>query len=321
MPSRVTRTNARGQHPQHSFKTAPLLQLRVLYVEFLQALFGSAPPGCYRWDENDDLSEIHISDSGTLNPEMVGVRPAITMTRGALQFHSLGFDDMLRFDLRTGQKTKSVLVPGVMSINCCSRNDVESEHLAWVVAEHIWLLRETLMGYDKFYEVGRQPHISATTPAEGVVAGDGGNEWYCTTVASAFQFPRTSQFTPLNQEVVQGIGTSMRFAMRTRLGTGGPVLSTGTPGYPVGEEGQGPPAFAPGASDARGRTPSPGAPYDELPLMRHPLNPAVQVRVRSVQPHKPGLQPPSMGGRPVPIRSSGVEESSPTPTIRVRTKV
>jgi len=283
MPSKLASTNPMGAIPGSSFKYTPLQHLRWLYCRFIQGLFLAAPRGAYHWEPSEDMTEIWISDENTLDAEKIGMRPAITITRGPVQFVTLGFDDMLGYNFASGQKQKGVLVPGTVSVNCCSRNDLESENLAWIVAENLWMNRDMLMKYG-FFEVGRTPSIGAPSPAGSLVQNDNGKEWYATTVTCPFQFYRTGQLTPLGQEILSGI--------ETRLGTTwSPVGSTGYPydpsGTPYQVEGQRPAAFS-SASDANGGTPNPGAPPAPLPTVPHPLNPAQQVTVRVVRPFQHG---------------------------------
>jgi hypothetical protein len=292
----------------------------VLYNAFVTGLFAAAEKGNYHWQEGDD-SEIFITDEHPIKTTSIGARPAVSFTRGPIQFYSLGQDDMLSYKFDTGKKTKGVLIPGVMSINCCSRSDLESENIAWWIAEHIWLLREKLMGAGLFFEIGRQPQISAPSPAEGIVTGDGGEEWYCTTVSSPFQFPRMSQFSPLNKDVVNSIALQIQQKMLTMrsLAMGGPLASANGVDLPYNVQADPPPAFFPAATDARGRRPDPGGTLPAPPVYAaHPLDPARTVVVRSAHPFRPGLRPLSMGGRAIPIAEASVEESSSSPPIKTR---
>lgn len=318
MPSKPTIVSPRGEYPLSSFKDEPLMQLRVLYNAFVKGLFSAQPKGSYHWCDSPEETEIWITDEHPVKAEAIGARPSVSFTRSAVQFYSLGNDDMLDFKFETGRKTKSVLIPGAMSINCSSRSDLESERIAWVIAEHLWLLRERLMGLDLFFEIGRQGQVSPPTPAEGVVVMDAGDEWYCTTVTSPFQFPRTSQFTPLNRRIIQSVELQIRTQL-LRGGTGGPVASQNGVELGIGVSSNGPPAFFPAASDAHGRTPDPGGRLPPPPqYAAHPLDPARTVTVRAVHPFKPGLRPPSMGGRAIPIAQSPVEESTSTPPFRTK---
>lgn len=311
MPSRVTKTSAQQAHPLSSFHTTPLTQVRVLYNSFAKVLFRARPPGNLHWAE-DESTEIYITDEVPIGADIVGMRPCISFTRGPIQFYSLGIDDMMGHDLRTGKKTKSVLVPGTMSINCSSRNAIESENIAYWLAEHLWLLREQLMGLDGFFEIGRQQQVSSPSSAEGVISGDSGREWYCTTVTSPFQFPRTSQFTPLNRQIVSEISmqVSTRLQQLQCRGVGqGPAASPNAD-LPQNLQVSPGPSFFPEASDARGRTPDPGGLLPPTPsLAPHPLNPAVTVSVRTTHPYRAAVRPPSMGGRAVPIAEHDCVES------------
>jgi len=245
------------------------------------------------------MTEIFVSDENTLDAETINMRPAISITRGPIQFVTLGFDDMLGYNSATGQKKKGVLVPGTMSINCCSRSDLESENLAWIIAENLWMNRDMLMQYG-FFEVGRSPSISAPSPAGSLVQNDSGKEWYATSVTCPFQFYRTGQITPLGKAILDGID------MRLRTGAT-PVPQQGVPyGYAV--EGERPPPFST-ASDADGNSPNAGAEQAALPRVPNPMNPAQLVTVRHIRPGQQAVRGPSIYGRLLPITTPSVEES------------
>jgi len=324
VPSKVIETAQRGAFPDSSFKYTPFTHIRVLYASFVQGLFKAAPKGAYHWEPSLDDTDIIITDETPINVEAVGVRPAISFTRGQVNFYSLGLDDMMGYDFATGQKQKSVLVPGTMSINCCSKNDLESEQLAWVIAEHLWLLRELLMR-EGFFEIGRQPTISAPSPAGSIVSGDSAKEWFCTTVYSPFQFYRTSQFTPLGKVVVNNIQLSMRAALLPAVPSPSPnpLDGSGSTGHelPVQYQFQPPQPFAPNSSDVNGDSVIPGQNPPSLPVTTHPLNPAVKVVVRQVRPNRPGVVPPTRGGSAIPLSQPTVEESTAhvtdTSTVKV----
>lgn len=317
MPSRPTVTSPRGQGFD-TFRQSPLEHVRILYVAFVKGLFQAAPAGQYHWSAGAE-SEIYISDENPIQASVVGQRPAISFTRGPVQFYSLGIGDLDQYRFDLDREQKSVLLPGVMSINCCSRNDLESERLAWIVAEHLWLLRKKLIGSGKLFEVGRQATISSPSGAGALVAADGADEWYCTTVKSPFQLPRTSQVMPLNQNVLQSVELQLTTA-RTQLDNQGWPAS-GNADRPVGVVTTPPQSFAPAATDTWGRTPNPGG-DPETPGGRDydPLNPTAQIRIRSVNPYKPGLPKPSINGRTLPIAESSMTESSVNP-VRQRVKI
>lgn len=315
MPSKVTQTSP---GPDNSFKDSPLERVRTLFAGFVQGLFHAAPPGAYHWEPSADVTEIFIADEGPIQTESLGQRPGVSFTRGPVQFYSLGLDDMLSYNAETGTKQKSVLVPGTMAINCISRVSLESERLAWIIAEQLWANRELLMR-EGFFEIGRQPVIGAPTPAGTLVAGDMGDEYVATTVTCPYQFYRTTNITPLGKKIIGEMTLMMRARMRGVTTPSGPVDSSSVE-YPFSVEGCPPPPFSP-ASDARGNTPSAGEEAPRLPVVPHPLNPAQHVHVRAVRPNWPAVKPPSIGGRTIPLSEACMPNSFPHMTDPSKVKV
>jgi hypothetical protein len=314
MPSKVPTTNPVGAFPEDSFKYSPLEHARTLFVGFTQGLFAAAPEGAYHWDPDSNATEIYISNENPVQSANIGQRPAISFTRGPVQFYSLGLDDMLDYDARTGTKKKSVLVPGTMVINCSSRVPLECERIAWICAEMLWLHREMLMRAG-FFEIGRQPALGSPSPAGSIIVADAGEEWYTTPVTCPFQFYRTSQTSPLGKNILEEITMSIRLRLQAvneqslRIGGHcGPIEGPGA-NVPVGVQGYRPPAFAPQASDVYGGTPVAGNVAPVLLTAPHPLNPAQRVVVRASRPNCPAVRPAGMGGRSIPIQAPVVEES------------
>jgi hypothetical protein len=287
----------------------------VLFIRFVQGLFAAAPAGCYHWEDDEQKSEILIFNESRLDPEVLNKRPAITFSRGPVSFYSLGIDDLVGFEADRAKKTKGVLIPGTMTINCISRVQQEAEDLAWVVAEHLWLLRDLLMRAG-FFEIGRQPQIGSPSPAGSIITNDQGDEFTVVAVSIPFQFPRTSSFTPLGKEIVGSIEQNLTINPLRRLSrTEAGVPSGATAAHlrhevPLSIQVCAPPSFAPDATDVYNRSPDPtGTRQVFLPKQPHPLNPAVQVNVRTVRPGRPGVA--SVGsGAVVPISNPCVEESS-----------
>lgn len=307
MPSHINEARS-SAFDGSSFKETPLQQARVVVLSFMQGLFGYAPVGCFRWNAEDDRTEIIIRDENPIHVDKYGGRPCINVTRGEARFYHLGIDDLHDYDFSIERKKKGLLVPSVFSINVCSRVDVESENLAWVVAEHIWLLRELLIK-EGFFEIGRGISVSPPSPPGSVIHSDSSDEWVCCTVSVPWQFARLSQFTPLGRDVVQNICNQLRVntPLKRVESLGWPSTGRERP-YEVHEC---PPAsFAPNASDVRG-TPDPaGVKSNPLPKVPHPLNPAKQVVVRTVRPNRSGLRMSSAGRPPaLPIGTLCVEKS------------
>lgn len=315
MPSGVETTSPAVEFGGSSFKNTPLRQVRVLYARFLQGLFAAAPRGSYHWEPALEDTEIVITDENPINLDVVGQRPAISLTRGPIQFYSFCLDDLMGYNFRTGAKKKTVLIPGTMSINCCSRVDIECDQLAFIISDHLWLLRGHLLKQG-FFQIGQQLAIGAPSPAGSLVSGAGEDETYCTTVTSPFHFPRTGQVTPLGKQIIQSIEASLQIGGLRTYGEMGPVADTNAGAYghelPFNITTYRPEAFAPYASDASS-TPNPaGLPQNKPHLVPHPLNPARNVIIKVSKPHTPGLRPASIRGQTIPIAPPSVEESEST---------
>lgn len=288
-----------------SFKYTPLEALRNLFVGFLQGLFNAAPPRSYHWDEDPQSTEIVIQDEAPTQEEVMMKRPIITITRGPIQFYSFGMDDLQAYDAATARKTKSITVPGTMSINCCSRASLEAENLAWVVAEHVWLLRDLLIRAGMF-DTGRQITIGSPSPAGSIISDDSGNKWYAVVVSAPFQFIRTSAFTPLGHRIVQNIEMQFRHKASMHVPVGPPTI--GPDQLSVEKQPVSPLIPSP---DVHGGTATFSTPPTFLSKQRHPLDPSREVNVRVVRPYRPGLRSDNMAPRgPIPIPWPRVEESN-----------
>jgi hypothetical protein len=284
-----------------SFKYVPLQYLRETFVAFIQGLFAAAPPNSFHWTSDLEHTEIMILDENPINAEKIGARPAINIVRGPLRFAGVGLDDMADYQFDTGKKTKEVFITGTISVNCLSSNDLESEQIAWIVGEMVWLLRERLL-QEGLFETGREINLGSPSPAGSLVMNDQGSEWYATTLTIPYQFIRRSAFTPLGMAIMKSIDLHMSTRRQS-------VISKGTPdaGYNVTTV---MPDHFSSASDAGGKTPDPaGVNTSYLPKMPVPGNPSAGVVIQRPYNSRPGIRPASIGGGPIPIKIPCVEES------------
>ena len=305
MPSKAITTSQQGAFPD-SFKYAPLQHVRTLYCSFVQGLFWSAPVGAYHWDPDNEVSEIYITDENQVKPDSMGIRPAVSFTRGPVRFATIGMDDMLEYDPITGRKVKSVLVPGTMTVNCLSRVDLEAERLAWIIAEQLWANRELLMKKG-FFEIGRQPVIGSPSPAGSLISGDSGDELYVVPVQCPYHFYRTTAITPIGAPLLQGIDIALKTHGLKQQDGGAPATAGANLPYSV--IGRLPPPFAPCASDVYGGTPQPDGERTVFQVVPHPLNPSQMVEVRPFRPNAVRMKPQPIRARSIPLQPTHVEES------------
>lgn len=298
MPSRIRQTPGRGDYPEISLKYDTLVYLRSVFIAFTQGLYATAPEG-YKWTPDLETTQVIITDEAPINIDVIGKRPAISFTRGPIQSYNFSMGDMVDTDLETGAKTKAILVAGTMSINCCSRIDLESERLAWFIAEQMGIHRELLMKKG-FFDIGRNWVVGAPSPAGSIVSGDGGDEWYVTLVSMPFQIHRNSLSVPLGAEILNGFDVRLNSTLQVNANAKGPVSTDGA-NLPYEVK----------------NTTNDKPPY----IQPHPLNPNQNVVVKSAYPFRQGLRPPSINGRTIPIVTQVVEESGERVTTVQRVRI
>lgn len=188
----------------------PLLMLRKQILAFMQGLFEFSPVRCFHWTEDPETTEIYITDESPLGVDVVGKRPAISVVRGTVAWGQTSIDERQSEDMNTGARSHTDLLRGTVSINCCSRVDLESEYIAWVVANHMWLLRRIVMRGTPIHEFGRGIQVGSPSPAGAIVSGDVQGEWINTPVTIAFFLQVSGSVTPLVQDdVIRAIEVKM----------------------------------------------------------------------------------------------------------------
>ncbi len=282
-----------------NWKYTPLRQSRILLVRFVQGLFAAQPKNSYRWDPDDSLSDILISNEMSLEEEVMNKRPAITFTRGPITFSPIGIGDIDSYDFTTGKVTKDTLVPGTMIANVVSRFPLECEDVAWIVAESLWIFRSLLMRAG-FFDIGQRPNIGAPSPAGSIVAdSELADQYTVVAVSIPFVFPRRASISPLNTTVVSSIEQSLSMVTS-------PVNALGAPREEVNIHECPPEPFS-AASDAHGQTPDPAQiRQPALQRVQHPLDPSKTVTARRVYPQRAGA---NLRASLVPISDPCVKES------------
>jgi hypothetical protein len=214
---------------------------------------------------------------------------------------------MLAYNMASGAKKKTVLIPGTISINCCSRVPLEAEQLAWLVAEHLWMLRDVMRKWG-FYDVGRNLAIGSPSPAGSIVQNDGGDEWYVVTITSPFQIGRISQSTPLGQRIASSVEITLGGKLEGRRPEGIPYTDRPEMPYAIDKllPSDDVPAVGGSVDVQKGES---SIASHSVVKMAHPLNPNVQVTVRAARPGDPVFSPPCIYGRAIPITGRPVEES------------
>jgi len=192
--------------------TSPLILIQRTFVSFIRGLFAQIPAGGpYHWEEpsadraqDQEGSAIWIGTDTPIQPEIVGMRPAITISRGPAAFHGLGLGDRAFIDWRTGATSKMDMLPTTVSVNVLSRVPFEAEQLAWFVGRHIWNLRDELLrGNTYALYLGNRPAFSPPTPAGSLVGGpDTEHNWTCVNINFPVYLQHLEVAMPLNRPVL-----------------------------------------------------------------------------------------------------------------------
>ena len=187
---------------------SPFLQLTRTLVGFIQGLFAQCPPGSYHWapDSEEGGSEIFIGSDTPIDPEVIGARPAITVTRGPGAFQGVGIGDIAYSDIRTGAQVRMDILPVTASINVLSRIPIEADELAWFVTRHIWSLRDKIVRENSgIMYLGNRPSVSAVSPAGSLVGPDTEHNWVVVGVSLPAYLQYSATTMPLNTGTLAGI--------------------------------------------------------------------------------------------------------------------
>ena len=198
-------------YPIVSWEEQPLLMMRKQVLNFLQGLFEQQSVGSFQWHESLEESEIVITDESPIKLEVVGKRPALSVVRGTIAWGQTSIDERQEENMLTGQRKHTDLIRGTLSINCCSRVDLESEYLGWIVANHMWILRRLIMKGTPIHEFGRGQQVGSPSPAGAIVQGDTEGEWINTPVTVSFFLQTSSSVKPLSKDgsLIQNIQAKM----------------------------------------------------------------------------------------------------------------
>lgn len=180
-----------------SWAEDPLNYLVKAFAAFLQTVFEKAPVGHFHWSPQLENSEIIITEENPIALDTVGQRPAISIVLGAIEWNASSLDEFLGMEFASGKQKHTDLLPGMMSLNCCSRVGQEARFIAWQCARHLWALRRIFMQEPFIHEIGRRVRVGPVSPAGALVQGDTEGEWLAASVTCPFYLQWYEQITPI----------------------------------------------------------------------------------------------------------------------------
>lgn len=175
----------------------PLFHFTRLFVSFLQGLFKQFPNGDYKWSEDEQLSEIVITDQVPVPRDRIEQRPAIVTMRGPVQFGNMSLDQVRNVDARNGMKERTDLVACTMSLNCIAKQGLEAQRLGWLVMSSIRNFK-TLLQRGGLHKVGDEVSVGPESTPGTMVSPEPDPEMVMVTVQAPCFFQWTVQMTPLD---------------------------------------------------------------------------------------------------------------------------
>lgn len=191
----------------------PLFVATRTCIVFLQTLFSYAEKGHFHWSEDDELSDLVITDDAPIHVEVVEKRPAIVTVRSATAFAGIGLDQLEYLDIKTGAESHTDLISGNLTFNCMSRVKVQAEYLGWQVARHIWLFKHYLMKQG-FHKIGEQIQMLSPSPPKALIQGDTESEIVNVGIVVPFHFQWRDIIAEEDLTLMQAVETTMEVHMK-----------------------------------------------------------------------------------------------------------
>lgn len=191
----------------------PLFVATRTCIVFLQTLFSYAPKGQFHWSDDDEHSDLVITDDAPVHVEVVEKRPAIVTVRSASAFAGIGLDQLEYMDIKTGAESHTDLISGNLTFNCMSRVKVQAEYLGWQVARHIWIFKHYLMKQG-FHKIGEQIQMLSPSPPKALIQGDTESEIVNVAIVVPFHFQWRDIIAEEDLTLMQAVETTMQVHMK-----------------------------------------------------------------------------------------------------------
>lgn len=214
---------SQGIPQPQGFREDPLTHFSRVFVKFLQVTFHSFEKGAYRWEQDDRLSDIIISDQATIDKTVVEKRPAILVARGPAAFSNVAFDQAAgpllvkgrdgkttftpNEDPTEGSKRHTDLISSTMTYNCLSREGLEAQRIAWIAMYATRTLKRALLKVG-LHRVGEELQVGSETPPGSIVQPDS-NEIVMVPVQVPFYFQDTWTVAPLNKSLLNEVSIAL----------------------------------------------------------------------------------------------------------------
>lgn len=192
----------------------PYLYYTKVYLSYLQGLFRQFPSGSWKWSDNEEDTEIMITDQAPVPRDRIEQRPAIVTMRGPAQFAGMTLDQLRSVDRRTGAREHTDIVACTMTINCIAKGGLEAQRLGWIVQRHLGIANgKRLLQKYKIFKIADNIGLSGETPPGALVAPEPTPEMVNVCVSSPFFFQWTERVTPLDAPAFEAAEMYMQTAL------------------------------------------------------------------------------------------------------------
>jgi len=184
----------------------PLYYFTALFLSFIQGIFKQRPEGSYKYSEDENLTEIVITDQVSNTKETV---PRVITVRGPAQFMTMFTDDMTSMSMKTDERKRTALISIPMTINCIAKIGPEAQELAFFVSHNIWSHRILLQQFG-IHKIDRNFSLSPETPTEAIFAPSVVPEGVMVSIIVPFIIRWTVVTKPNNNPKVRELDIFMR---------------------------------------------------------------------------------------------------------------
>lgn len=168
-------------------------QPSLFHFEPLDATVDQADPEAYQSDEK--VTELIITDAGSVNTETIEKRPCIVVSRGPFAYGNTSMDQLLSINSSDGMQTHTDLLTGSFVIHCISREGLEAERLAVIVARAIRYFRLQLQKAG-FFNIGTIIQVGAESSPGQLLSGDSAEDFIDVPVSIPVYYQESWTNTP-----------------------------------------------------------------------------------------------------------------------------
>lgn len=166
----------------------------LFHFEPLDATKDLGEPENYQTSEVQ--TEIIITDAGSVNTESIEKRPVIVISRGPFAYGNTSMDRLQSIQTATDRRAYTDLLSGSFVFNCISRQGVEAERLAVIVARAIRYYHD-LLQKQGFFAVGAVIQVGVESPPGSLLSGDSTSDYVNVPVSAQVHYQESWVSTPV----------------------------------------------------------------------------------------------------------------------------